>query len=72
MLLPILREGYVADRIVGAIQRNRARIWMPPLVYTVPLLRALPVSLMDWIAKFLGVTETMDEFKGRTGNGGQK
>lgn len=72
LLLPILREGYAADRIIGAIQRNRARLWMPPLVYTVPLLRALPVSLMDWIAKFLGVTESMDEFKGRTGNGGHK
>jgi all-trans-retinol dehydrogenase (NAD+) len=72
LLLPILREGYAADRIIGAIQRNRARLWMPPLVYTVPLLRALPVPLMDWIAKFLGVTESMDEFKGRTGNGGHK
>jgi all-trans-retinol dehydrogenase (NAD+) len=72
LLLPILREGYVANRIIGAIQRNRARIWMPPIVYTVPLLRALPVPLMDWIAKFLGVTESMDEFKGRAGNGGQK
>jgi all-trans-retinol dehydrogenase (NAD+) len=72
LLLPILREGYAADRIIGAIERNRARLWMPPIVYTVPLLRALPVSLMDWIAKFLGVTESMDEFKGRTGNGGQK
>lgn len=70
-LLPILREGYVADRIIGAIQRNRARIWMPPIVYTVPLLRALPVPLMDWIAKFLGVTESMDEFKGRARNGDQ-
>lgn len=72
LLLPILREGYVADRIIGAIERNKARIWMPPLVYTVPLLRALPVPLMDWIAKFLGVTESMDEFTGRTGNGGSK
>lgn len=72
LLLPILREGYAADRIIGAIERNRARLWMPPIVYTVPLLRALPVSLMDWIAKFLGVTESMDEFKGRAGNGGQK
>jgi all-trans-retinol dehydrogenase (NAD+) len=72
LLLPILREGYAADRIIGAIERNRARLWMPPLVYTVPLLRALPVPLMDWIAKSLGVTESMDEFKGRSGNGGAK
>lgn len=70
-LLPILKEGYAADRIIGAIRRDKARLWMPPLVYTVPLLRALPVPLMDWIARFLGVTESMDEFKGRAGNGGR-
>ncbi len=72
LLLPILKEGYVADRIIGAIERDRARLWMPPIVYTIPLLRVLPVRLMDWVAEFLGVTESMDEFKGRTGNGGSR
>jgi all-trans-retinol dehydrogenase (NAD+) len=40
---------------------------MPPLVRTVPLMRMLPVSVFDWIADFLGVTRSMDEFTGREG-----
>ena len=67
LLLPILKEGYVAERVVRAIRRNRARVFMPPMVYTVPLTRVLPVSLMDRLLDFLGVTHTMDEFRGRQG-----
>ncbi len=72
LLLPILKEEYATDRIIDAIRRDRARLWMPPIVYTVPLLRILPVSIMDWVARFLGVTESMDEFKGRSKNGGRQ
>jgi all-trans-retinol dehydrogenase (NAD+) len=38
---------------------------MPPLVATVPLMRMLPVRAFDWIANFLGVNASMDEFTGR-------
>lgn len=71
LLLPIFKEDYAVNRIIDAIRRDRPRLWMPPIVYTVPLLRILPVALMDWVAKFLGVTESMDDFKGRAGNGGR-
>jgi len=64
-LLPILEEGYAAVRIVRAIARDRPRLYMPPIVYTVPALRLLPVAVMDWVARLLGVTDTMDEFRGR-------
>ena len=64
-LLPILKEEVVAERIVQAIRRNRARVCMPPLVYLVPLLRILPVRLFDAIATLLGVNSAMDEFAGR-------
>jgi all-trans-retinol dehydrogenase (NAD+) len=67
-LLPILKEDVVAERIVQAIRRNRPRVWMPPLVYLVPLLRVLPVDLFDAIATFLGVHSAMDEFAGRAGD----
>jgi hypothetical protein len=30
-------------------------------------MRMLPVPVFDWIADFLGVTRSMDEFTGRTG-----
>lgn len=67
LLLPILHEQDVADRVVKAIQLNRRQVLMPPLVRTVPLMRMLPVSVFDWIADFLGVTRSMDEFTGREG-----
>jgi all-trans-retinol dehydrogenase (NAD+) len=67
LLLPILREDVVARRVIDAIRRDRPRLCMPPLVYLVPAMRVLPVRLMDWMASFLGVNASMDEFKGRGG-----
>jgi all-trans-retinol dehydrogenase (NAD+) len=64
-LLPILREDDVAARIVRAVQRDQRRLILPPLVRLLPLMRALPVGAFDWIANFLGVNASMDEFEGR-------
>jgi all-trans-retinol dehydrogenase (NAD+) len=64
-LLPILNECYAADRMVDAIRNQRPRLMMPPLVYTVPLLRLLPVRVFDWVASFLGINVSMEQFKGR-------
>jgi all-trans-retinol dehydrogenase (NAD+) len=64
-LLPILSEDVVARRVVDAIRRDRARLCMPPLIYLVPSIRVLPVPVMDWLARFLGVNSSMDEFTGR-------
>ncbi|HVO23445.1 MAG TPA: SDR family oxidoreductase [Candidatus Margulisiibacteriota bacterium] len=64
-LLPILSEDYVAGRIVSAIQRDKRRLMLPALVYSVPLMRVLPVGVFDWLATFLGVNASMDEFRGR-------
>jgi all-trans-retinol dehydrogenase (NAD+) len=65
LLLPILEEQVVADRIVRAIQRNKRRLVMPRLVGLVPLMRVLPVPVFDAVANFLGVNRSMDEFAGR-------
>jgi all-trans-retinol dehydrogenase (NAD+) len=64
-LLPILREDDVAARIVRAVQRDERRLILPPLVGLLPLMRILPVGAFDWIASFLGVNASMDEFQGR-------
>jgi all-trans-retinol dehydrogenase (NAD+) len=64
-LLPILHEDEVAARIVRAVQRDQRRLILPPFVRLVPLMRMLPVGAFDWIASFLGVNASMDEFKGR-------
>jgi all-trans-retinol dehydrogenase (NAD+) len=64
-LLPILDEEYVADQIVNAIRRNRPRVMLPRIVYTVPIMRILPVSVFDWTAAFLGINASMEDFVGR-------
>jgi all-trans-retinol dehydrogenase (NAD+) len=64
-LLPILDEHYAVSRMVAAIERRRPRLIMPPLVFTIPLLRLLPVAVFDWVANFLGVNVSMADFKGR-------
>ena len=57
-------------RCFAAIQRDKRRLMMPALVYTVPLMRVFPVGVFDWLATFLGVNASMDEFKGRDVSGG--
>ncbi|MCP4748071.1 MAG: SDR family oxidoreductase [Desulfobacteraceae bacterium] len=64
-LLPILREEYAANRIVAAIRRRRPRLFMPRMVYSVPLFRVLPVQLFDWLVEFFGINVSMTDFKGR-------
>jgi all-trans-retinol dehydrogenase (NAD+) len=66
-LLPILKEEYVAERIVRAIRRNRRRLLMPRMVGLTPLLRCLPVWLFDRVANLLGINSAMDEFVGHQG-----
>jgi all-trans-retinol dehydrogenase (NAD+) len=64
-LLPILDQKKVTARIIKAIRKDRSRLFMPWIVYTVPLLRILPVGWFDRISTLLGVNSTMDEFTGR-------
>jgi all-trans-retinol dehydrogenase (NAD+) len=62
-LLPILKEDYVANKIVSSIIKNKRRIVTPWIVYTVWPLRVLPVGVFDFVASFLGINSSMDEFK---------
>jgi all-trans-retinol dehydrogenase (NAD+) len=64
-LLPILKPERVAQKIIRAIKKDKKRVFMPWMVYTVPLLRVLPVSWFDFIANFFGINHTMDDFIGR-------
>jgi all-trans-retinol dehydrogenase (NAD+) len=70
-LLPIMGEVEAVTRMVAAIRERRARLIMPPLVFTVPLLRLLPVVVFDWVADFLGINRSMDAFFGRAGRKGK-
>jgi all-trans-retinol dehydrogenase (NAD+) len=64
-LLPILDEEEASRRILRAIERDDEMLLMPALVRTLPLLRLLPVSWFDAIADFMGISASMDDFKGR-------
>lgn len=65
LLLPILQPDHVVQRTWAAVERGRARVHLPRLVGTLPLMRALPVRAFDAVAGVLGVNRTMDEFVGR-------
>jgi len=64
-ILPILDQDYVTDRVIEAVRRNKQDLKMPPIVNLVPGLQLLPVNIFDWIMDFLGVNDSMDEFRGR-------
>ncbi len=66
-LLPILDEEEAARRILRAIERDEKKLLMPGVVRTLPLLRLLPVSWFDAVAKYMGINASMDDFKGRSG-----
>lgn len=65
LLLPILREDDVVAKIVSAIEHDRARIVMPPLLYALPLLRVLPARVFDKVMDRFGVNVSMEHFAGR-------
>ncbi len=65
LLLPILEPDRVVRKIVRAILKGRQAVITPPIVYTIPVLRMFPVGVLDFVAGFLGVNSSMDEFRGR-------
>jgi all-trans-retinol dehydrogenase (NAD+) len=64
-LFPILTPEYATRRIVEAIRRGRRRLLLPGTVFAVYPIRLLPTRVFDWVARVLGVTKSMDGFKGR-------
>ena len=65
-LLPILRPEDVARRVVRALERDRARLLLPWAVHLVNPLRLLPVAGFDALMRLLGVSASMDDFRGRS------
>jgi all-trans-retinol dehydrogenase (NAD+) len=64
-LLPILTPGSVVTRIVRAIEKDQRRLVMPWFVYTSWPSRLLPVAWFDALMAFLGISHSMDDFRGR-------
>lgn len=64
-LLPVLNPSTVVRRTVRAVERGRRRVLIPRFVYLVYALRLLPVAWFDRMAGLLGLTSSMEEFRGR-------
>lgn len=64
-LLPILEPDYVVSKIMRAIRTDSKLLALPRFIYLVPLLKLLGPSAQDVLAAFLGVSSSMDAFKGR-------
>jgi all-trans-retinol dehydrogenase (NAD+) len=64
LLLPILKEEDVADKTVAAIEKNRNKVVLPPIIRLVPLLRMLPTPVFDAIMGLFGVNSSMETFDG--------
>jgi all-trans-retinol dehydrogenase (NAD+) len=65
LLLPVLKEQDVADRVLKAIQRDQPQVQMPFMVSTLPAMRLLPVWAFDQLTDFFGLNNAMDAFTGR-------
>jgi all-trans-retinol dehydrogenase (NAD+) len=64
-LLPILEPSRVVRRIVRAVLKNRRRLVLPRFIYSIYILRLLPVPVLDAVADFFGINNSMDDFSGR-------
>jgi all-trans-retinol dehydrogenase (NAD+) len=65
-MLPLLEPDYVADKIIEGVQTNQEYLMIPRLIYFLYYLRGvLPVKVGYYLSHTLGVTHSMDQFKGR-------
>ena len=65
LLLPILKEQAVADKIVEAVAKGRERLIMPPFAAVAGFVAALPPKIADPIYGIFGLNEGMGHFTGR-------
>jgi len=66
LLLPILEPDYAVDKIINAIETKQEVLIMPRFAYLAILLRGMfPTPVFDFVINFLGVSESMETFKGR-------
>jgi hypothetical protein len=65
-IMPILEEGYVANRIIIAIRQEEPVVFLPFFSNLHYFVKAfLPISVQDWLARVLGLDSAMDTFTGR-------
>lgn len=69
IILPILKQDYVARKTLDAIEAGKGQLVMPRAVNALAPGRMLPVFLFDKLTNALGVNNTMDHFVGRVVQG---
>ena len=62
----LLTADDVTAKVIAGIKKNKAFIGVPASVHIVPLLKAiLPIRLMDWINRVLGISTSSRTTRGR-------
>jgi all-trans-retinol dehydrogenase (NAD+) len=65
LFTPILKPGFVVDRIITAVKEDQVSVREPFIVKTTPLLKAmLPRRVFETISDRLGVTRSMHGWRG--------
>lgn len=68
-ILPILTPAWVVDKAVDGILRNQKAVNMPYIVHLTPIIAAItPYWFQNLVADLLGVSRSMENFKGRENN----
>lgn len=68
LLLPILKEGDVARKILDGVESGKQQLVLPRLVGLIPPARMLPVRVFDAFCDVMGINRTMEHFTGRQGD----
>ncbi|GFR75629.1 epidermal retinol dehydrogenase 2-like [Elysia marginata] len=66
LIIPVLKPPYVADRIIGAVLTDQSFLCMPRIMHLMIFIKGfLPVTVVDAMGEFMGLLDTMNDFKGR-------
>ena len=64
-ILPIQDPDKVIKKMIRAIEKKQHRLITPRFVYSVFLVKALPIRVFDSVLGFFGINKSMDDFTGR-------
>jgi all-trans-retinol dehydrogenase (NAD+) len=64
-LLPILDPTLVVSKIIEAVKKDKAVLYIPKLLHAAVAVKAISPRVGDWLVNLLGISSSMDDFKGR-------
>lgn len=67
LLFPLVKPADMVKQIIDGVKKDKIFVRAPDMVNIVPFLKGvLPTRAFDFVANVLGVTKSMDSFKGRS------